>query len=127
MNLTSGENQSGSAVNEKGGVRTDQGIPISSNLRSSDLSKAIGRHLVYCLTKYVSYSSGMCVPGIYSSAQVGPSTARPRRACLHLDPSSLVTPLSLQLSTSGYQSSGHADLELGVAHPVTILMGSTDE
>ncbi|MQM07509.1 hypothetical protein Taro_040348 [Colocasia esculenta] len=47
MDLTSGENQSGSAVNEKGGVRTDQGIPISSDLGSSDLSKAIGRHLVY--------------------------------------------------------------------------------
>ncbi|MQL79958.1 hypothetical protein Taro_012381 [Colocasia esculenta] len=46
------------------------------------------------------------------------------------DSSSLVTPSnkSLQLSTSGYQSSGHADLELGVlACPVTVLTGSTDE
>ncbi|MQL99538.1 hypothetical protein Taro_032263 [Colocasia esculenta] len=42
------------------------------------------------------------------------------------DPSSLVTSSnkSLQLSTSGYQSSGHADLELGVlARPVTALTG----
>ncbi|MQL68250.1 hypothetical protein Taro_000552 [Colocasia esculenta] len=47
MDLTSGENQSGSAANEKGDVRTDQGIPISSDPGSSDLSKANGRHLVY--------------------------------------------------------------------------------
>ncbi|MQM20197.1 hypothetical protein Taro_053213 [Colocasia esculenta] len=64
IDLTSGENQSRSAVNEKGGVRTDQGIPISSDLGSSDLIKAIGRHLVYCLTKYASYSSSLsqCLP-----------------------------------------------------------------
>ncbi|MQL80671.1 hypothetical protein Taro_013109, partial [Colocasia esculenta] len=63
MDLTSGENQSGRAVNENGGIRTDQGIPIRSDLGSTDLSKAIGRHLVYCLTKYVSYSSASeCLP-----------------------------------------------------------------
>ncbi|MQM10482.1 hypothetical protein Taro_043376 [Colocasia esculenta] len=55
MDLTSGENQSGSAVNEKGGVRTDQGIPISSDLGSSDLS-------------------------IYSSAQAGLTTSRPEQS-----------------------------------------------
>ncbi|MQM04554.1 hypothetical protein Taro_037355 [Colocasia esculenta] len=42
MNLTSGENQSGSAVNEKGDVRTDQGIPISSDLGSSHADLELG-------------------------------------------------------------------------------------
>ncbi|MQL80649.1 hypothetical protein Taro_013110 [Colocasia esculenta] len=78
MDLTSGENQFGRAVNENGGIRTDQGIPIRLDLGSTDLSKAIGRHLVYCLTKYVSYSSG---GPVYSSAQAGLSTARPRKSC----------------------------------------------
>ncbi|MQL79685.1 hypothetical protein Taro_012124 [Colocasia esculenta] len=33
------------------------------------------------VTKYVSYSSDLCVPGMYSSAQAGLSTARPRKSC----------------------------------------------
>ncbi|MQL85202.1 hypothetical protein Taro_017731 [Colocasia esculenta] len=45
MDLTSGENQSGSAV-ENGGVRADQGILISSDLGSADLAKVTSRHLV---------------------------------------------------------------------------------
>ncbi|MQL90332.1 hypothetical protein Taro_022933, partial [Colocasia esculenta] len=56
-----------------------------SDLGSADLSKVIGRHLTYGLTKYDSYSSGLYVPGVYSSAQAGLSTARPRElTVLHL-------------------------------------------
>ncbi|MQL76231.1 hypothetical protein Taro_008630, partial [Colocasia esculenta] len=62
------------------GVRTNQGILIKSDLGSADLSKAIGRYLTYGLTKYVSYNSGLYVPGVYSLAQAGLSIARPSLA-----------------------------------------------
>ncbi|MQM08546.1 hypothetical protein Taro_041404 [Colocasia esculenta] len=45
MDLTSGENQSGSAANENGGIRNDQDIPISSDLGSSDLRGSGRDHL----------------------------------------------------------------------------------
>ncbi|MQL84205.1 hypothetical protein Taro_016706 [Colocasia esculenta] len=97
MDLTSGENQSGSAVNENGSVRTDQGIPIRSDLGSTDLS-------------------------IYSSAQAGLSTARPRKSCEsdHKGAHRFVPRV--------IKSSGLADLELDTLMClITALMGSTDE
>ncbi|MQM17753.1 hypothetical protein Taro_050731 [Colocasia esculenta] len=81
-------------VDENGSVRIDQGIPIGSDLGSTDLSKAIGRHLNYGLTKYVSYSSGLYVPGVYSSAQAGPSTARPSLGLADLELGPLMCPIT---------------------------------
>ncbi|MQM12614.1 hypothetical protein Taro_045532 [Colocasia esculenta] len=69
MDHASGEYQSGSAVREKGEIRIDQGIPISSDLGSSDLSKAIGRHLVYGPNQQQ-----------LGSALAGPSTSRPEHS-----------------------------------------------
>ncbi|MQL80094.1 hypothetical protein Taro_012540 [Colocasia esculenta] len=70
---------SDSAVSEKGGIQTDEDIPICSDLGSSDLNKAIGRHLVFCLTKY-QLQLGSSDLSIGSSAQAGPSTSRPEHS-----------------------------------------------
>ncbi|MQL82628.1 hypothetical protein Taro_015096 [Colocasia esculenta] len=103
---------SGLAVSEKGGIQTDQDIPISSDLGSSDLNKAIGRHLVFCLTK--SATARFVRPQYRQLGPGGLVYISTRAFSYHPQ-------TSLQLSTSGYQSSGQADLELGIlAHPISL-------